>query len=118
MNQQKLSKQAEPPQAKDKALGELGQNALEGPRYFKPSIERGEVPGIPPGSNVQVLPFIKFRMVARRAVDHKRYEREIFAVVLEEPKTGKPRFVDPRSLPGLREAVSHLKTTDLNRFGS
>jgi hypothetical protein len=101
-------------EAKDKALGELGQDALEGPRYFKPSIERGEVPGIPPGSNVQVLPFIKFRMVAHRAVDHKRYEREIFAVVLEEPKTGKPRFVDPRSLPSLREAVSYLKTTDLN----
>jgi hypothetical protein len=101
-------------EARDQALGELGQDALEGPRYFKPSIERGEVPGIPPGSNVQVLPFIKFRMVARRAVDHKRYEKEVYAVVLEEPKTGKPRFVDPRSLPSLREAVSHLKATDLN----
>lgn len=101
-------------EANGKAIGELGQDALEGPRYFKPSIERGEVPGIPPGSKVQVLPFIKFRMVARRAVDHKRYEKEVYAVVLEEPKTGKPRFVDPRSLPGLREAVIHLKTTDLN----
>lgn len=99
-------------EAKDKALEELGQDALEGPRFFKPSIERGEVPGIPPGSTVQILPFIKFRMVAHRAVDHKRYEKEIFTVVLEEPKSGKSRFVDPRSLPGLREAVIHLKTND------
>lgn len=101
-------------ETKDKALGEIGQEALEGPRYFRPSIERGEVPGIPPGSNVQILPLIKFRMVAHRAVDHKRYEKEVFTVVLEEPKNGKPCFVDPRSLPSLREAVSHLKATNLD----
>ena len=75
-------------ETKDKALGEIGQEALEGPRYFRPSIERDEVPGIPPGSNVQILPLIKFRMVAHRAVDHKRYEKEVFTVVLEEPKNG------------------------------
>jgi hypothetical protein len=104
-------------EAKDKALGEIGHDALEGPRYFQPSIERGEVPGIPRGSTVQILPFIKLRMVAHRAVDHKRYEKEIFTVVLEEPKTGRPRFIDPRSLPGLREAVIHLKASDLNNLG-
>lgn len=104
-------------EAKDKALGEIGQDALEGPRYFQPSIERGEVPGIPPGSTVSIFPFIKFRLVAHRAIDHKRYEKEIFTVVLEEPKTGKPRFIDPRSLPGLREAVIHLKASDLNDLG-
>lgn len=103
---------------KDKALEEIGQDALEGPRFFKPSIERGEVPGIPPGSTIQVLPFIKLKMVAHRAVDHKRYEKEIFTVVLEEPKTGKPRFIDPRSLPSLREAIIHLKASDLNNLGS
>lgn len=103
-------------ETKYKALEEVGKNALEGPRYFKPSIARGEVPGIPPGTNIQVLPFIKFRMVAHRAVDHKRYEKEAFTVVLEEPKTGKPVFRDPRSLPSLRAALGYLTNAEVNRL--
>jgi hypothetical protein len=101
---------------KYKALEEIGQNALEGARFFKPSIERGEVPGIPAGSKVQILPFIKFLMVAHRAVDHKRYEKGVYMVVLEQPNSGKPRFIDPRSLPSLREALGHVMNTDVNRL--
>ncbi len=100
-----------------KALEKIGQNALEGVRFFKPSIERGEVPGIPAGSKVQILSFVKFLMVAHRAVDHKRYEKVVYMVVLEQPDSaGKPRFIDPRSLPSLREALVHVKNTDVNRL--
>lgn len=100
-------------ETKHKALEEVGQNALAGQRNHRPSIEKGEVPGVPPGS--QILSFIRFKVVYHRAVDHKRYEKVEHTVVFEVPKTGKLRFHDPGDLPGLCDALGHLPGACTNK---
>lgn len=89
-----------------KSLEEIGIEALGHQRFNKSAKEKGDLSGVSPGASVQIMSTIKFRMVAHRAVDRKRYRQEVFTIVLEDAKNGKPHFVDPRllSYPYLKEA--------------
>lgn len=81
----------------EKSIEEIGLEALKGQHIHKSFIESGHVRGVSPKDSPQILPVIRFKMVAHRAVDRKRYQKEVSTVVLEDSNTGKPHFVDPRT---------------------